>query len=187
MWLQRLAGDVSTRYRVNNCICIASHPYQSTGIAAAPTSLRHAPHSPPPSATPDVVAATAATHRQDDPYKTLGLDRNASQDDIRRAYKSPAGGPTRGDAEEFNGSRPPATLGDEEKRKRYDAAVDFSGASREGFPPLASDSATLLRLFEEMFGAGFAEVRNNGAGGRASAARGQAELRSSICSGVLFC
>ena len=36
-----------------------------------------------------LVAATA-TQCQDDPYKTLGLDRNASQDDIRRAYKKRA-------------------------------------------------------------------------------------------------
>ena len=51
-----------------------------------------------------LVAATAATQCQDDPYRTLGLDRNASQDDIRRAYKKRAAKahPDHGgDAEEF--------------------------------------------------------------------------------------
>ena len=108
-----------------------------------------------------LVAATAATHCQDDPYKTLGLDRNASQDDIRRAYKKRAAKahPDHGgDAEEFKRlAAAYATLGDEEKRKRYDAGgFDFSG-NQQGFPAGgASDFGDAFRLFEEMFGAGFA-------------------------------
>ena len=50
-----------------------------------------------------LVAATA-TQCQDNPYTVLGLDRNASQDDIRRAYKKRAAKahPDHGgDAEEF--------------------------------------------------------------------------------------
>ena len=82
-----------------------------------------------------LVAATA-TQCQDDPYKMLGLDRNASQDDIRRAYKrraAKAHPDHGGDAEEFKRlAAAYATLGDEEKRKRYDAGgFDFGAAPAE--------------------------------------------------------
>ena len=108
-----------------------------------------------------LVAATAATHCQDDPYKTLGLDRNASQDDIRRAYKKRAAKahPDHGgDAEEFKRlAAAYATLGDEEKRKRYDSGGFDFGSQSQGFPAGgASDFGDAFRLFEEMFGAGFA-------------------------------
>ena len=99
---------------------------------------------------------------QDDPYKTLGLDRNASQDDIRRAYKKRAAKahPDHGgDAEEFKRlAAAYATLGDEEKRRRFDAGgFDFSSNQSQGFPAGgASDFGDAFRLFEEMFGAGFA-------------------------------
>ena len=69
-----------------------------------------------------LVAATAASC-QDDPYKTLGLDRNASQDDIRRAYKKRAAKahPDHGgDAEEFKRvAAAYAVLSDESKRRQY--------------------------------------------------------------------
>ena len=95
-----------------------------------------------------LVAATA-TQCQDDPYRTLGLDRSASQDDIRRAYKKRAAKahPDHGgDAEEFKRlAAAYATLGDEEKRKRYDSGgVDF-GSQSQGFP--AGGASDLERLY----------------------------------------
>ena len=83
-----------------------------------------------------LVAATAATHCQDDPYKTLGLDRNASQDDIRRAYKKRAAKahPDHGgDAEEFKRvAAAYAVLSDDAKRKRYDAGGGAGGPGSGG-------------------------------------------------------
>lgn len=109
-----------------------------------------------------LVAATAAARCEADPYTTLGVDRKASQDDIRRAYKKKAAKahPDHGgDAEEFKRlAAAYGTLSDKEKRRRHDAGgFDFSGqAQQQGFPAGGGDFGDAFRLFEEMFGAGFA-------------------------------
>ncbi len=78
--------------------------------------------------------------RMANPYETLGVAANASQDDIRKAYRKAAKethpdlNPGKPEAEkrfkEFNAAYD--IVGDAEKRKRYDAGeVDETGAERQ--------------------------------------------------------
>jgi DnaJ-class molecular chaperone len=77
--------------------------------------------------------------RMADPYETLGVARNASQDDIRKAYRKAAKeshpdlNPGKPEAEqrfkEINAAND--IIGDADKRKRYDAGeIDETGAER---------------------------------------------------------
>jgi DnaJ-class molecular chaperone len=74
------------------------------------------------------------------PYETLGLAPNASQDDIRKAYRKAA----KETHPDLNPGKPEAEqrfkeinaaydiIGDEDKRKRYDAGeIDATGAERQ--------------------------------------------------------
>ena len=75
-----------------------------------------------------------------DPYETLGVAKNASQDDIRKAYRKAAKeshpdlNPGKPEAEkrfkEINAAND--IIGDADKRKRYDAGeIDETGAERQ--------------------------------------------------------
>src|SRR6476661_4897798 len=75
-----------------------------------------------------------------DPYKVLGVDKKASQDDIKKAYRKlarqyhPDRNPDDPAAEEKFKEISAAhdILGDPEKRKEYDAGGMFAGAGGPG-------------------------------------------------------
>lgn len=86
-----------------------------------------------------------------DYYNTLGVDRNASQDDIKRAYRSLASKhhPDKGgDTVKFQEIQAAyATLSDPQKKEEYDnPRQQFHGAG--GMPPGFED------IFSQMFGGG---------------------------------
>src|SRR3954449_1372317 len=81
-----------------------------------------------------------------DPYKTLGVDKKASEDDIKKAYRKlarenhPDRNPDDPQAEERFKEVQGAydTLSDPDKRKEYDAGGRFAGFGRgggQGAPP----------------------------------------------------
>lgn len=96
---------------------------------------------------------------KEDYYKTLGIDQNASQDDIKRAYRKmamkyhPDRNADNPEAEkrfkEVNEAND--VLFDEEKRAAYDrfghAAFEQGGQSSGGF-----GGAGFSDIFEDMFG-----------------------------------
>ena len=77
-----------------------------------------------------------------DPYKVLGVDKKASQDEIKKAYRNlarkwhPDRNPDDDQAEERFKEIQQAydTLSDEEKRKQYDAGGRLGGFGAGGFP-----------------------------------------------------
>src|SRR5687768_6538942 len=82
----------------------------------------------------------ANVRRMANPYETLGVAANASQDDIRKAYRKAA----KESHPDLNPGKPEAEarfkeinaaydiVGDADKRKRYDAGeIDETGAERQ--------------------------------------------------------
>src|SRR5215207_419214 len=108
-------------------------------------------------------------------YEVLGVDRKASQDEIKKAYRKlarqyhPDRNPDDETAEnrfkEVQGAYD--TLSDPEKRKQYDAGGMFGGFGRSGFPGAGGGgggfAADLGDIFSTFFGRG---------GGGPQAARG---------------
>lgn len=87
-----------------------------------------------------------------DHYKTLGVDRNANQDDIKKAYRKMAAQhhPDRGgDTAKFQEVQAAyETLSDEGKRAQYDNPQPQGFNQFGGFPPGFED------VFSQMFGGG---------------------------------
>jgi len=128
----------------------------------------------------------------DDPYKVLGLNRQASQDDIQKAYRKlakkhhPDLNPGDRSAEEKfkQVSQAYDLLGDEEKRRRFDrgeidaqgmerpqhryyreyadAAADHPYASRAGFDDFADSDDIFSQFFTRGGGDRFRNVRMRG-------------------------
>jgi molecular chaperone DnaJ len=118
----------------------------------------------------------------DDLYKILGIDRNASQDEIKKAYRKlarkyhPDANPGDKEAEEkFKKiSHAHDVLSDPEKRKAYDAGPSFYGAGGQGagaggfhFDP------SMFQQAGGAGGAGFADIFDlfGGGGGYTQAGR----------------
>lgn len=92
-----------------------------------------------------------------DLYETLGVNRNASKEDIKRQYKKLAiqNHPDKGgDTEAFKEiAHAYAILGDDDKRKRYDAYGDETGQDGPGPGPGAGFDPN--SMFEQFFGGAF--------------------------------
>jgi molecular chaperone DnaJ len=123
-----------------------------------------------------------------DYYEVLGVQRNASKDDIKKAYRQlaikyhPDKNPGDKTAEEKFKEATEAyeVLGDDKKRSTYD---QFGFAGVEGMGQGAHDFSTVFRDFEDIFGdfsgifdSFFGGSRRRGRGARTSARRG-ADLR----------
>src|SRR3954452_18997576 len=129
-----------------------------------------------------------------DHYKTLGVPKNASQADIKKAYRKLA--------RQYHPDRNPGdeqaespfkeisvayeTLSDPEKRKQYDVVGDRSGAGAGGFRFDPDSFRTAGVDFDDILGTVFGRGRrgrgNAGAGagaGRTAANRG-ADLQTEV-------
>jgi DnaJ-class molecular chaperone len=128
----------------------------------------------------------------EDPYKVLGIGREASEDEIRRAYRKlakelhPDRNPTNRAAAEDKFKKVSAAydiIGDPEKRKQFDRGeIDANGEQRRGFHRTyaggnpfggrggapADDSFGFGDIFSDLFGRG-----RTGDGGGPFAARGR--------------
>jgi DnaJ-class molecular chaperone len=138
----------------------------------------------------------------EDPYAVLGVPRNASEDDVRRAYRKLAkelhpdlNPKNRASAEERfkKVSAAYEIIGDAEKRKQYDRGeIDASGEARRGFHrtyagggPFAGrqggagarpgDDFSFGDIFSDLFGS----MRGRGEAGSPFGARGR-DLRYSL-------
>src|SRR5215218_703322 len=111
--------------------------------------------------------------RNPDPYKTLGADKKASQDEIKKAYRKlarqyhPDTNKTAGAEERFKEvSEAYDVLGDPEKRKKYDrggsvfgGAGPFGGAGGAGTGAGSADFGSFSDILSGIFNSG-------GGGGR---------------------
>lgn len=103
-----------------------------------------------------------------DPYKILGVDRKASQEEIKRAYRKlarkyhPDRNPGDKQAEERFKEIQAAydLIGDPEKRKQYDRGGVFAGGEPGGFAGGFGDFGSLSDILSNLFGGA-------GGGGRA--------------------
>src|SRR5512142_2807309 len=110
-----------------------------------------------------------------DYYKVLGVERNASQDEIKKAYRKlalqyhPDRNPGDKDAEEKFKEAAEAyeVLGDPEKRHRYDQYGHEGVRNSAGFQPF-TDVNDIFSAFSDIFGGGsiFDEVFGGTARGR---------------------
>src|SRR3989344_5813533 len=120
-----------------------------------------------------------------DYYAILGLPKNASQEEIRRAYKKlakkfhPDINREKGAEEKFKEVQHAySVLGDEGKRRNYDQFGEqserFSGAS--GFGGFEGGEADFSDIFESFgFGRGFSDIFGSqfGGGRRSGPSRGE--------------
>lgn len=134
----------------------------------------------------------------DDYYKTLGVDRGASQDEIQKAYRKLA----RKLHPDMNPDDPKAkdrfkkvqeafdTLGDTEKRAGYDRyGADFEKMRAGGWSPQAGGGSFQGVDIESLFGGGtgpsnfsdfFEQLVGGGRGGRAPRGRRGGDLQSEL-------
>lgn len=121
-------------------------------------------------------------------YKTLGVPENASQDDIKKAFRklsmqwhpdrwvNGTEEEKRKAEEEFKRINEAHTvLGDEEKRRQYDSGVDDAqGFGDEGFDPFAEMFRRAQRRAQQGgFGDFFSGFRGHGANGRPNGQPGE--------------
>lgn len=138
---------------------------------------RHGCHGQQTSFGADPLSASAryiSTESHRDPYKTLGVDRNASADEIKKAYRREAlkwhpdknSPEKRKEAEQRFAAVASAyeTLSDPEKKRQFDGggfSSDSSGFSGGGFPSSgfggSHSQESAERLFREVFGAANAD------------------------------
>ena len=100
----------------------------------------------------------------DDPYKVLGLPQNASDEDVKRAYRAlakkyhPDMNPGDAEAEKKfkEASEAYAVLSDPEKRRQYDqfghAAFDGGAGGAGGFGGFDFNGADMGDIFGDIFG-----------------------------------
>ncbi len=106
-----------------------------------------------------------------DYYKVLGIEREASQEEIKRAYRQlalkyhPDRNPGNKEAEEKfkEAAEAYSVLGDPQKRATYDR-FGFEGLREEGFPGFSGFNASIFEEFEDILGSffGFGDLFGRG-------------------------
>ncbi len=136
----------------------------------------------------------------DDPYVVLGVPRNASEDDVRRAYRKlakelhPDLNPKDPKSAEERFKKVSAAyeiIGDQEKRKQYDRGeIDASGEARRGFHRTYADGGPFAGRpggarpgedfsFGDIFSDLFGSMRGRGEAGSPFGVRGR-DVRYSL-------
>jgi molecular chaperone DnaJ len=133
---------------------------------------------------------------QQDPYSVLGVDRKASADEIKKAYRKlarqyhPDRNPDDAKAEERFKEIQSAydILGDADKRKQYDRGGIFfgsggrpgagTGAGQGGFGGF--DTGGFSDILSNLFGGGAGKAGGGTAGGRRTRAQRGADLEASV-------
>jgi molecular chaperone DnaJ len=106
-----------------------------------------------------------------DYYSVLGVDKNASQDEIKKAFRKKAHQyhPDKGgDEQKFNEiNEAYQILGKADKRSQYDqfGSASFSGNPQQGFSGFQQDGGINFDDFGDMFG-GFSDMFGFGGGSR---------------------
>jgi molecular chaperone DnaJ len=134
---------------------------------------------------------------QRDPYAVLGVDRKASADDIKKAYRKlarryhPDRNPDDASAEERFKEIQSAydILGDPDKRKQYDrGGIFFGSGGRPGGAGAGTagggfggfDAGNFSDILSNLFGGGAAKTGGAGAGTRRSRAQRGADLEAEV-------